>query len=73
MLVEIIRNEYNHPIGWSITGDTPEDISTVNTMRNLQFFGIEETSIRYAGREGGDDENAGTLKWKQEKYINQDQ
>jgi len=67
MKVEILRDENNRAIGWTITGETPEEKLTVNTIRNLQFWGSGDTSIEYAGREGGskDNSDAGTLKWKQ--------
>ena len=72
MIVKLIRdeNDNNTVIGWSITGETPEEKLIVNTIRNMQFFGFGDEGIEYAGRtnsEGIDD--AGTLSWKQRKHI----
>ena len=66
MIVQIIRDEDNKPIGWSIKGETPKEKLIVNTIRNMQFFGYEDTAIEYAGRTDSDDANhdAGTLAWK---------
>jgi hypothetical protein len=71
MKVEIIKNENNKPIGWSMTGENREEINKLINIRNLQFIGINDTAIRYAGRSGGNDKdfNPGTLSWKQSKYI----
>ena len=68
MKVEIIRNENQEAIGWSIEATTEDEKSIVNTIRNLSFFGFDDTAIRYNGREGGDDYYAGKLKWCQKKY-----
>lgn len=67
MKVDIIRDENGKAIGWNMTGETPEEIKKVGIIRDLQFWGFEETGIVYAGREDGDDKagNPGTLKWKQ--------
>lgn len=69
MEVQIIKNDKNHPIGWTMKGETPEEVSKLNSIRNLQFFGFEETRIVYDGREGGDEHNAGTLTWKQYEHT----
>ena len=69
MNVQIIKDENNKAIGWSIEGETEQEKLTVNAIRNLQFFGYKETAIEYAGREGGDINYAGKLSWKQKQHI----
>jgi hypothetical protein len=69
MKVELIYNENNKAIGWSIDASTEDEKSIVNTIRNLQFFGLDDTVIRYNGREGGDEKYAGKLKWCQKKHT----
>lgn len=66
--VELVMKE-GKPIGWTIEGETPEEINIVNTIRNLQFYGIEETAIRYSGRTGKGQEYSGTLVWAQQRYV----
>jgi hypothetical protein len=72
MLVEIIKDENNQPIGWSLQGENREELDKLIDIRNLQFFGFDERVIRYAGRKGGNDENydPGILSWKQKRFIN---
>lgn len=71
MKIIIKKDEQGKSIGWEITAETPEEILTVNTIRNLQFFGYGDTAIRYNGRTGGskDNSDAGTLHWIQKKHI----
>ncbi len=71
MNVELIKDENNKVIGWEMTASTEEEIAVVNSIRNMQFFGYDDTAIRYAGRKNGskDYSDAGTLMWKQSKYI----
>ncbi len=72
MKLEIIKDEKNNPIGWDLTGETQEEIYAVNAVRNMQFFGFDNTAIRYAGRKGGskDNSDAGTLMWRQKATFN---
>ncbi len=72
MIVDIIYDEENNPIGWEMSGENPDEIKKLRAIRDLQFFGLEETAIEYSGRRLTDDKNCnpGILSWKQEKYIN---
>lgn len=70
MKIILKKDENNYACGWEITAETEEEIGTVNTMRNLTFFGFEDTKIVYNGRSGGKEDytDAGTLHWIQKKY-----
>lgn len=67
MNIEIVRDENNKPIGWEMSGENREELDKLCIIRDLQFFGFEETSIKYAGRrESNDsDDNPGKLTWRQ--------
>lgn len=67
MLVELTRNSEGQAIGWTMKAETPEEIWTVNNIRNLEFGGADDEVIRYNGRKDSDDRNnnAGTLMWLQ--------
>jgi hypothetical protein len=60
MLIEIITDENGDAIGWDISPETSEDNETLATMRDLQFFGIDDTAIKYDGIEL-EDEQAGKV------------
>jgi hypothetical protein len=70
MKIEIKRDSNNLPIGWAITADfnNNKEINDVNQIRNLQFFGFNDTAIQYNGRTNSTDVNAGTLHWIQKKH-----
>jgi hypothetical protein len=67
MLVEIITDEKGHPIGWSLQGEDKVEANKLAIIRDLQFFGIEDTEIEYNGRSGNlaDSDDPGILYWKQ--------
>lgn len=67
MLVEIITDEAGQPIGWSMQGEDKQEISKLGLIRDLQFFGLGDTVIRYNGRRESDDANGnpGILSWVQ--------
>jgi hypothetical protein len=67
MKVEIIKDDKGFAIGWSMQGDNEQEINKLATIRDLQFFGFDDTAIKYAGRKESDDENGnpGILSWKQ--------
>ena len=52
-----IKYKDGSPIGWSIKGETEEEKNKINTIRNLQFFGMDDTKIVYDGRTESDDKN----------------
>lgn len=70
MIVEIIRDENNRPIGWSMQGENKEEISKLGIIRDLQFWGFDDRAIAYNGRKGGDDKtgNPGILSWIQKRF-----
>ena len=67
MKVELIMKD-GKPVGWTIEGETVDEKFTVNSIRNLQFFGFEETKIVYGGRVGKDPDFAGKLIWVQKQH-----
>jgi hypothetical protein len=71
MIVTIIKDVNDKPIGWSMQGENREELNKLIDIRNLQFFGLEETAIEYAGRKGENNKeyNPGILSWKQAQYI----
>lgn len=71
MVVEIITDKNGQPIGWSMQGENKEEISKLAIIRDLQFFGFDETNIEYDGRKQADDKNnnPGILFWKQKKHC----
>ena len=70
MLVEIIRDEFGRAIGWTMKGEDAEEISKLGTIRDLQFWGLDDTVIVYNGRSESNDaeNNPGILKWIQHKH-----
>jgi hypothetical protein len=49
MKVEIVKSETGAPIGWNIIRESEDDDNTLAAMRNLAFFGFDETKIMYDG------------------------
>jgi hypothetical protein len=75
MKIEIITNERGNPIGWDIIPETAEDNDTIATMRDLQFFGFDDSAIKYDGMRMVDDSvgkefgNIERLCFKQKKHT----
>lgn len=71
MLVEIITDDKGHPIGWSLQGEDKIEVGKLAIIRDLQFFGFNETEIDYAGRNSNlaDSDDPGILYWKQKQFI----
>lgn len=70
MKVEIIKDDQGFAIGWSMQGENEQEISKLATIRDLQFFGFDDTAIKYNGRKESDDAkgNPGILSWIQKKF-----
>ena len=70
MNVQIIRDENGKAVGWSMQGENPQEIDKLGTIRDLQFWGFDDTAIEYNGRRESDDKNnnPGILSWVQRKF-----
>ena len=71
MIVELLKNEDDIVIGWAMTGESEAEINKLRYIRDLSFWGFDGTAIDYNGRMDSDEENnnPGTLSWKQRQYI----
>lgn len=73
-MVNIINDEKGHPIGWEMVPTTEEEQKIVATVRDLQFFGLEDTYPSYNGLELLDPEkgkvlgNIKRISWVQNKH-----
>lgn len=72
-MIEIIKKEGN-PIGWKLCPENKQEQSIAAVIRDLQFFGFEETKIVYDGLEliepskGKTLGNIKSLTWIQKQY-----
>ena len=75
-MVHIIKNSEGKPIGWEMCPQTEEEHETVAIIRELQFFGLEETYPSYSGLELIDPDkgkctgNIKRISWLMRKYQN---
>lgn len=71
MKVELIKVD-GKPVGYTIEGETSEEKAIVNAIRDLNFWGINETKIVYNGRSESPDmqgvNDAGKLHWIQKQH-----
>ena len=68
MKVLLIKKD-GKAVGWSIEGETDTERLTLGAIRNMQFFGLGDTAVQYAGiKHYGEDHSyvAGKLAWVQE-------
>lgn len=74
IMVKLILDDKNNPIGWEMCPTTPEEQKIVGTIRDLQFFGFDETYPSYNGLELIDPEkgkelgNIKRISWLQQKH-----
>ena len=75
-MVHIIKNSEGKPIGWKMCPQTEEEHKTVAIIRDLQFFGLDETYPSYNGLELIDPDkgkctgNIKRISWLMRKYQN---
>lgn len=68
MKIDLFKHEGN-TVGWQLVAENKEDQLRLGSIRNLQFFGLGDTAIEYAGRQSKDDRYVDSLAWKQEQFI----
>lgn len=73
-MIELIKNEKNQAIGWTLVPKTLEEQELAGTIRDLQFFGFDDTKIVYNGitlhneKLGKVTHNLKSVSWIQKKY-----
>lgn len=68
MEIIIKQDDKGNDIGYTIKrGESDKDKDAINRMRNLIFFGMDETHIKYDGRTG-ENNQVDTLKFIQKQH-----
>ena len=73
-MVHLVYNTDNKVIGWEMRPTTPEEQKIAATIRDMQFFGIDDTYPSYNGLElidpdkGKTIDNIKRLSWIMRKY-----
>ena len=72
MKIVLIKDSKNKTIGYTIEGETKDEKLIVNSIRNMHFFGMDDSRIVYNGREKNPNEleYAGKLIFKQKNHTN---
>ncbi len=72
--LQLLYDDQKKPIGWEMAPNTQEERDIITTIRDLQFFGFDDTRIMYNGLECIDPtkeksyENLKSISWIQKKY-----
>lgn len=75
-MVHLILDENQKPIGWELRPITEDEQTIAGTIRDLQFFGFDDTKIKYKGLALIDDTtgkvhgNVKSVSWIQAKHYN---
>lgn len=69
MKVELIKID-GKTAGWKLVAENEEDRLRLGSIRNMQFFGMNDTAIKYAGVKSWseNEDYAQELAWIQKKY-----
>lgn len=74
-MVHLVKNKEGIVVGWELRPTTPEEQELAGRIRNLEFFGFEDTAVDYCGLELIDDNkgkeigNIKSLKWIQKGQV----
>lgn len=68
MKVELIKIQ-DKSVGWKVIAESDDDKKILNAVRDLSFWGIDDTKIQYAGMTSDESENnVQSLRWIQKQY-----
>lgn len=70
MIVQIVKVD-GIVCGYTMKGENKDEIKKLGAIRDLQFFGMDETSLVYKGRSEGNDKtnDPGILEWRQKRFT----
>jgi hypothetical protein len=60
-MIHLIKDEQGNSIGWELKPTTDEEQKIAGTIRDLQFFGFNDTAIEYDGLKLIDESKGKTL------------
>ena len=73
-MIHLIKDKDNTPIGWEMRPTNDEEQLIAGTIRDLQFFGMDDTYPEYNGLKLIDDSkgkalgNLKSISWLQKKH-----
>jgi hypothetical protein len=73
-MIKLIKDKNNNPIGWEMNPTTEEEQKIAASIRDLQYFGMNEEKIEYNGLKLIDPDKGKTLgniksiSWLQKKH-----
>jgi hypothetical protein len=68
MKVELIKIQ-DKSVGWKVIAESDDDKKILNAVRDLSFWGMDDTKIQYAGMTSDESENnVQSLRWIQKQY-----
>lgn len=76
-MVHLIKNEVGKVVGWELKPVTEEDQEIAGYIRDLQFFGLDDTAVEYTGlklidpQKGKQFGNIKSIGWIQKRYKNE--
>lgn len=68
MKVELVYNKEGKVAGYDMFPETEQDVNTINAVRDMHFWGLNDTAIEYAGRKAAENDDIIKLRWRQRKY-----
>lgn len=73
MILELVKHE-GKSVGWKLVAENEADRLRLGSVRNLQFWGFDDTNIEYAGVNAHPEyENqVQSLEWRQHQHLNTD-
>ena len=74
MKIVLVKNDENYVIGYNIIPETKDDKLTLGNVRNLHFYGFDDTHIVYDGMECDNNvepREVTKLKFIQQKHVKQ--
>ncbi len=72
MKIELIYQDGNLS-GYDMIPENEEDREVIGAVRDLNFWGIDETVIRYNGRLSDEEDNILKLRWRQKRFLDKKQ
>ena len=57
MKIELVKNENGLTIGYKMIAETSEDTPIIEQVRDMYFWGYEQTKVEYDGRVSANDKN----------------
>jgi hypothetical protein len=72
MKIELTRNNDNKIVGYKLLREDTDDSNVIECVRDMLFYGMDDSVLIYDGRNTDDNSNTIELRWATKAHVKEE-